>query len=69
MQDIAGIWHRFTDWFASLDLGNLRFADLGESLGTSIQALSLWLSSGYRGITISLILLVIIVNRILKRHQ
>jgi hypothetical protein len=69
MQDIAGIWHRFTDWLASLDLGNLRLSDVGQSLGTSIQNLSLWLSAGYRGITISLILLVVIVNRILKRHQ
>ena len=69
MQDIAGIWHRFTDWLASLDLGNLSFGNIGESLGASIQDLSLWLNAGYRGITISLILLVIVVNRILKRHQ
>jgi hypothetical protein len=69
MQDIARIWHRFTDWLASPDLGNFSFGNIGELLGTSIQDLSLWLNAGYRGITISLILLVIIVNRILKRHQ
>jgi hypothetical protein len=69
MQDIAGIWHRFTDWLASLDLGNFSFGNIGELLGTSIQDLSQWLNAGYRGITICLILLVIIVNRILKRHQ
>jgi hypothetical protein len=69
MQHIAGLWHRFTDWVASWGLSDFRFADLGESLGSSIEDLCLWLNTGYRGITIALILLVIIVNRILKRQH
>lgn len=67
MQEITDLWHRVTSWIASLDLSHLRLSDIGTSAGDSLQNLALWLNTGYRGMTIALILLVIIVNRILKR--
>ena len=67
MQEITDLWHRVTSWIASLDLSRLRLSDIGTSAGDSLQDFALWLNTGYRGMTIALILLVIIVNRILKR--
>ncbi len=71
MQDISGLWHRFTDWLSAL-IETLRATDLAE-IGREIMQglwdLSVWLNTGYRGMTIALILLVIIINRILKRQH
>ncbi len=69
MQSIASLWHQFTGWLAALDFSNLRPGDLWNSLLSSLWDLSLWLNTGYRGLTIALILLVIVVNRILKRQH
>ena len=69
MQEITDLWHRVTSWIGSLDLSRLRLSDIGTSAGNALQDLALWLNTGYRGMTIALILLVIIVNRILKRQH
>jgi len=69
MQNINSLWHQFTGWLAAMDLSKLRPGDLWNSLLSSLGDLSLWLNTGYRGLTIALILLVIIVNRILKRQH
>lgn len=69
MQEITDLWHRVTSWISSLDLSHLQLSDIGNSAGNSIQDLALWFNTGYRGITIVLVLLVIIVNRILKRQH
>ena len=69
MQNITSLWHQFTGWLVALDFSNLRSGDLWNSLLSFLGDLSLWLNTGYRGLTIALILLVIVVNRILKRQH
>jgi hypothetical protein len=69
MQNIIDLWHRFTGWLAALDFASMQPRDLIQSLLSSLWDLSLWLNAGYRGLTIALILLVIVVNRILKRQH
>ena len=69
MQEITGLWRRVTSWIGSLDLTHLQLSDIGNAAGNSIEDLAVWFNTGYRGITIALILLVIIVNRILKRQH
>lgn len=63
MQGIIDLWHQVKSWVGSLDFPHLQLSDIATSLGD----LSQWLNTGYRGMTIVLILLVIIVNRVLKR--
>ena len=62
MQGIIDLWHQVKSWVGSLDVSHLQLNDVGASLWD----LSAWLNTGYRGMTIVLILLVIIVNRILN---
>ena len=69
MQNVTDLWDRFSGWLAALGLSNLRPGDLVHSLLSSLWDLSLWLNTGYRGLTIALILLVIVVDRILKRQH
>ena len=69
MQEITDLWHRVTGWIGSLDLSHLQLSEIGSTAGASIQDLALWFNTGYRGITIALVLLVIIVNRILRRQH
>jgi len=69
MQNVTDLWHEFSGWLAALDLSNLQPGDLVHSLLSSLWNLSLWLNAGYRGLTIALILLVIVVDRILKRQH
>ena len=71
MQDLSALWHQFTGWLSSLT-ESLRSTDLNEIGREIVQGLwdfSVWLNTGYRGMTIALILLVIIINRILKRQH
>ncbi len=71
MQDISALWHQFTGWLSSL-VEFLRSTDPNEISRQFMQGLwdlSVWLNTGYRGMTIALILLVIIINRILKRQH
>jgi len=63
MQEITDLWHQVKSWAGSFELPHVQLSDVGNS----IWELSLWLNTGYRGMTIALVLLVIIVNRILKR--
>jgi hypothetical protein len=69
MQSITNHWQQFTGWLAALDFSKLQPRDLAQSLVSWLWDLSLWLNTGYRGLTIALILLVIVVNRILKRQH
>lgn len=69
MQNITDLWHQFTGWVGALDISNLQPRDLAHSVLSSLWDLSLWLNTGYRGLTIALILLVIVVDRILKRQH
>ena len=71
MQDISALWHQFTGWLSSL-IEFLRAIDpneIGREIMQDLWNLSVWLNTGYRGMTIALILLVIIINRILKRQH
>jgi hypothetical protein len=69
MQSVTNLWQQFTGWLATLDFSSLQPRDLAHSLLSWLWELSLWLNTGYRGLTIALILLVIVVNRILKRQH
>jgi hypothetical protein len=69
MQSITNLWQQFTGWWASQDFSSLQPSDLAHSLLSWFWDLSLWLNTGYRGLTIALILLVIVVDRILKRQH
>jgi hypothetical protein len=71
MQDVSALWHQFTGWLSAL-IESLRSTDpheIGREIMQSLWDLSVWLNTGYRGMTIALILLVIIINRILKRQH
>jgi hypothetical protein len=69
MQSIANLWQQFTGWWATLDFSSLQPVDLAHSFLSWLWDVSLWLNTGYRGLTIALILLVIVVDRILKRQH
>ena len=71
MQDISALWHQFTGWLSSL-IEFLRRTDPNEiarQIMHGLWDLSVWLNTGYRGMTVALILLVVIINRILKRQH
>ncbi len=70
MQDITTIWNEFTQWFSSqVTLFQTQPSEVGREFMSSLWDLSIWLNAGNKGLTIALILLVIIVNRILKRQH
>jgi hypothetical protein len=70
MQDSADLWHGFTDWLSQQ--ANLLQTDpdaFGRAFMSSLWNLSIWLNSANKGLTIALVLLVLIVNSILRRHR
>jgi uncharacterized membrane protein len=69
MQEAADRWHELTSWL-SLQLDSLQAhrAEAIQELESYLWNFSVWLNSGYKGMTIALILLAAIVNSILKRR-
>ena len=51
----------------------LHFLDVADAFGRALMSslwnLSIWLNSANKGLTIALVLLVLIVNSILRRHR
>jgi hypothetical protein len=70
MQGASKVWDEFTGWLSmQLNLVQTQPGELGREFMSSLWNLSAWLNEGNKGLTIALILLAVIVNRILKRQH
>ena len=70
MQDASNLWDEFTGWLSlQMNLLQTHPAEAGRGFMSLLWNLSVWLNRGNKGLTIALILLVVIVNRILTRRR
>jgi hypothetical protein len=70
MQDLSNLWEGFTAWLSlQLSLIQTQPDEFGRELMSLLWDMSNWLNRGNKGVTIALIILVLIVNRILKRQH
>jgi hypothetical protein len=70
MQNVSNLWNEFTAWLSlQRDLLQTQPSALGHEFMAQLWDFSSWLNSGNRGLVIALILLVLIVDRILKRQH
>ena len=70
MQDTVGPWGEFVSWLSlQIELLHTDPGAFGRAFMSSLWNLSVWLNDGHKGLTIALVFLVVIVNRILKRQH
>lgn len=70
MQKALDLWNQFSDWFSSQwAVFRMPPDEVWRGFVSALVDGSLWLQSGNKGLIIVLILLVVIVNRILKRQD
>jgi hypothetical protein len=70
MQQAQDLWNQFTDWISTqMAMFKASPDEMWRGFASALWSGSLWLNDGHKGLIIALILLVLIVNRILKRHH
>ncbi len=70
MQQALDLWNQFTDWL-STHMAMFRASpdEMWRGFANALWSGSIWLKAGHKGLIAALVLLVIIVNRILKRQH
>jgi hypothetical protein len=70
MQQALDLWNQFTEWL-STQMAMFRVSpdEAWRAFANALWRGSIWLNDGHKGLIIALVLLVLIVNRILKRQH